>query len=185
MKVKIAVFLAEGFEEIEAVSTVDVLRRAEFEVDLISINEKFDVKGSHEIIVKADLLFKDCDFSNYDCLVLPGGQPGTDNLMEFSPLRELLLKHSAANKTIAAICAAPQILGMIGLADNKEITHYPGSTNFLEKAILKPHMASIEDGNIITGSSAGAALKFALQIVDHFTDTQNMLRIHDILVMNY
>ncbi|WP_338972937.1 DJ-1 family glyoxalase III [Spiroplasma endosymbiont of Panorpa germanica] len=185
MKTKVAVFLAQGFEEIEAVSTIDVLRRADFEVNVISISKDLEVRGSHDIIVKADNLFEGADFSQYDCLVLPGGQPGTDNLMEFSPLRDLLLQHASKNKVIAAICAAPQILGMLGLADNKEITHYPGCTKFLDKAILKPHMASIEDGKIITGSSAGAALKFALQIIDHFTDTQNMLRIHDILVMNY
>ncbi|AHI53723.1 DJ-1 family protein [Spiroplasma sabaudiense Ar-1343] len=185
MKPKIAVFLASGFEEIEAVSTIDVLRRADFEVNAIAIGGDLMVEGSHKITIKADLLFDKVDFKDYDCLILPGGQPGTDNLMEFSPLRELLLNHAKQNKTIAAICAAPQILGMIGLADGKEITHYPGSDKYLEKAILKPHMASIEDGKIITGSSAGAALKFALQIIDHFTDTQNMLRIHDLLVMNY
>ncbi|WP_338970686.1 DJ-1 family glyoxalase III [Spiroplasma endosymbiont of Labia minor] len=184
-KTKIAIFLATGFEEIEAISSIDVLRRAEFDVQIISVTDNLTVKGNHNIQVVADKLINEVDLSSFDGLVLPGGQPGVSNLMEVSLLRDALIKQAGENKLIAAICAAPQMLGMLGLADGKEVTHYPGAIEYLDKAIKKPQMAAVEDGKIITGSSPGGAIQFALQIVDHFTDTQNMLRIHELLVMNY
>ncbi|QGS51813.1 DJ-1 family glyoxalase III [Spiroplasma tabanidicola] len=188
----VAIFLATGYEETEMISTVDVIRRAEqmFKgsfpvVDIVSISDKKEVTGSHGITIKADKTIQEINFDSYDCLILPGGQPGVNNLMESETLMKNLKTHGEKGKTIAAICAAPQILGKLGLADNKEITHYPGSTKYLENATLKPHMTAIEDGNIITGCSIGGALQFGLQIVDHFTSTEQRLKLHETLVFNY
>ncbi|QBQ07577.1 4-methyl-5(b-hydroxyethyl)-thiazole monophosphate biosynthesis protein [Spiroplasma gladiatoris] len=188
----VAVFLATGYEETEMIATVDVIRRAEQMfpnsfpiVDIVSISDKNEVVGSHGISIRADKTIQEIDFNNYDCLILPGGQPGVDNLMESETLMKNLVEHAKKEKTLAAICAAPQILGKLGLVDNKEVTHYPGCDKYLQKAILKPHISAIEDGNIITGSSIGAALQFGLQIVDHFTSTEQMLQLHQSLVFNY
>ncbi|AHI52735.1 DJ-1 family glyoxalase III [Spiroplasma culicicola] len=189
---KVAIFLATGFEETEMISTVDVLRRAEslfkgsFEqVDMVSITDKTEVTGSHNITIKADKTMQTINFDEYDCLVLPGGQPGVDNLMQCEVLMNAIEKHAQANKTLAAICAAPQILGKLGLLDKVEVTFYPGCDSYLDNAVKKPQMSAIADGNIITGSSIGGALQFALQIVDHFTSTEQMLALHETLVFNY
>ncbi|AGR42029.1 DJ-1 family glyoxalase III [Spiroplasma diminutum] len=189
---KIAIFVANGFEDTEVVATVDVLRRAEKlfpgsfpVVDIVSINDSKQVKGAWNIQITADKLIGEINFSNYDCLVLPGGKEGVDHLKSNEILMNAVEKHGKENKIIAAICAAPQILGKLGLVDGIEITHYPGCDQNLEKAIKKPHMSAIADKNIITGSSIGGALQFALQIVDHFTSTEQMLELHQTLVFNY
>ncbi|ARU91941.1 DJ-1 family protein [Spiroplasma clarkii] len=189
---KVAVFLATGFEETEMISVVDVLRRAEKTfpgsfsiVEMVSITDVKQVTGAHNITIQADKTMQEINVADYDCLVLPGGQPGVDNLMNCETLMTALTNHAKADKTIAAICAAPQILGKLGLVDGIEVTHYPGCDQYLDKAIKKPHMSAISEGNIITGSSIGGALLFALQIVDHFTSTEEMLQLHQQLVFNY
>ncbi|AGR41021.1 DJ-1 family glyoxalase III [Spiroplasma taiwanense] len=189
---KVAIFVANGFEDTEMVATCDVLRRAEkmFSgsfpvVDIVSINDSKHVKGAWNINVIADKVISEIDFNNYDCLVLPGGRTGVDHLKESEILMNALENHAKQNKIIAAICAAPEILGKLKLVDNVEITHYPGCDKDLDNAIKKPHIAAISDGNFITGSSIGAALQFGLQIVDHFTSTEQMLKLHDSLVFNY
>ncbi|WP_339029378.1 DJ-1 family glyoxalase III [Spiroplasma endosymbiont of Cantharis nigra] len=189
---KVAIFVANGFEDTEVVATVDVLRRAEKlfpksfpVVDIVSINDSKQVKGAWNIEIMADKLINNINFSEYDCLILPGGRVGVDHLKESEILMKALEKHAKANKVIAAICAAPEILGKLGLVDGIEVTHYPGCTSNLEKAIKKPHISAIADKNFITGSSIGGALQFALQIVDHFTSTEKMLELHKTLVFNY
>jgi 4-methyl-5(b-hydroxyethyl)-thiazole monophosphate biosynthesis len=189
---KCAIFLANGFEETEAVGTVDVLRRAEAhlkgsfpEVDYVSMNTELEVTGRWGTKITADKLFGDLDLTSYDALILPGGLDGVENLMKSEKLMDGVKTHADAGKTVAAICAAPQILGMLGLVKNKEVTFYPGCDKYLDDAMKRPSAAAIEDGNIITGSSIGGALQFALQIVDHFTTTENMLELHQKLVFNY
>jgi len=189
---KVAIFLATGFEETEMISTVDVLRRAEttfqnsFPVmDIVSITDNKTVTGAHNIIITADKTIQEINFSEYDCLILPGGKIGVDNLMLSDTLMNALKQHAKAGKAIAAICAAPQILGKLGLIDNIDVTYYPGCDKFLDKANKKPHLSAITDKNIITGSSIGGALLFALQIVDFYTSTEKMLKLHDQLVFNY
>ncbi|AOG60284.1 4-methyl-5(b-hydroxyethyl)-thiazole monophosphate biosynthesis protein [Spiroplasma helicoides] len=187
----VAVFLANGFEETEMVATVDVIRRAESKfkgsfpiVDLVSITDKIQVIGGHNITINADKTISEINFDNYDCFILPGGVPGVPNLMESEVLMKNLKEQASKDKVMAAICAAPQILGKLGLVDNVEVTHYPGSDEFLDKAVKKPHYRAIADGNIITGCSIGGALHFGLQIVDHFTSTEQMLEIQQSLVLN-
>lgn len=161
---KVYIFLAEGFEEIEAITTIDVLRRAELDVTTVSITETKEVRGAHNITVSADSLFTDCNFSDADLLLLPGGLPGAHNLNDFEPLKELLISFNERKKTIAAICAAPLVLGGLGILKHKTVTCYPGFEGELEGA--KYTASALEnDKNIITAKGPGAAMYFSLAIV--------------------
>ncbi|MFW6007416.1 MAG: DJ-1 family glyoxalase III [Bacillota bacterium] len=163
---KILVPLAPGLEEIEAVSSIDVLRRAGLEVITVSINEKEEVKGDHGITLKADDLIENIDAENLDGIVLPGGMPGAENLKNTKKLLDMIQKVNDNDGLIAAICAAPMVLEEAGVIKDKDATSYPGfgekmpSCNYQEKEVVK-------DGNIITGRGPGVALKFALQIVEY------------------
>ena len=164
---KIAVHLAEGFEEIEAISIIDVLRRAEFEVTVVSMIKSVEVDGAHEITVKADTLFDDMDYDNIDMIVLPGGMPGSANLKAHSGLREQILNFNDMKKPLAAICAAPMVFGNLGLLKEKQATCYPGFEDELHGAVITGEAVE-EAENIITGKGAGVAIKFALKIVEKF-----------------
>ncbi len=162
---KIVVPLAEGFEEIEAVSIIDVLRRAEFDVIIASVTGNTVVTGSHKIKVTSDLLFNEVNFSEVDMFVLPGGMPGAENLKKHEGLRRKLTEFNKNKKPLAAICAAPIVLGDLGILENKTATCYPGYEDGLKGANVTD--GSVEhDGNIITGRGAGVAVKFALKIVE-------------------
>nr|WP_320022998.1 DJ-1 family glyoxalase III [uncultured Draconibacterium sp.] len=164
---KIAVHLADGFEEIEAISIIDVLRRAGFHVTIVSMNKSMEVNGAHEITVKANVLFEDLDYDNIDMIVLPGGMPGAANLKAHSGLREQILNFNDMKKPMAAICAAPMVFGNLGLLKEKQATCYPGFEDELHGAIITG--ADVEEaGNIITGKGAGVAIQFALKIVEKF-----------------
>ncbi len=162
---KIAVHLAEGFEEIEAISIIDVLRRANFDVKVISITKAIEVNGAHNITVKADVLFENVDYQLMDMIVLPGGMPGAENLRAHSGLREQILNFNDSNKPLAAICAAPMVFGNLGLLKNKNATCYPGFEDELHGAIITGDDVEEAD-NIITGKGAGVAIQFALKIVE-------------------
>lgn len=162
---KIAVHLAEGFEEIEAVSIIDVLRRAEFEVLTVSITETIEVTGSHGIKIFADQLFSNVDYELLDMIILPGGMPGAANLNEHLGLREQILNYHESKKYLAAICAAPLVFGSIGILKGKKATCYPGFENQLHGAIATGENIEVAE-NIITGKSAGVAIDFALKIVE-------------------
>jgi len=162
---RIAVFLAEGFEEIEAVSVIDVLRRAAIDTLVVSITGKAEVRGSHGIVVKADLLFEGVDFERVEGMVLPGGMPGSGNLKNHEKLKQRLKQFNEENKLLGAICAAPMVLGELGILAGKDVTCYPGFEQYLVQANLKSEPV-VEDLNIITGCGAGAAIQFALRIVE-------------------
>ncbi len=163
----IAVHLAEGFEEIEAISIIDVLRRAELNATAVSITESLEVTGSHNIKVVADNLFSDVDYGVVDMIVLPGGMPGATNLNKHSGLREQIIKFNESAKYLAAICAAPLVFGSLGILKNKEATCYPGFENQLHGAILTHRKVEVA-GHIVTGKGAGVAIDFALKIVEIF-----------------
>jgi 4-methyl-5(b-hydroxyethyl)-thiazole monophosphate biosynthesis len=163
----IAVHIAEGFEEIEAVSIIDVLRRAEFKVIIVSISEEINVTGSHGIKIFADQLFKDVDYSEIDMILLPGGMPGATNLQEHLGLREQILNFNESGKALGAICAAPLVFGNLGILKTKKATCYPGFENQLHGAVVTGDNVVITD-NIITGKGAGVAIEFALAIVEKF-----------------
>lgn len=164
MKKKVLLFLAEGFEEIEAIAPIDILRRADIIVQTVSISDSLNVKGSHGIVVKADVLFKDVDFSNTKMLILPGGMPGTSNLNEHSELKVKLTEFDEDGKYIAAICAAPSVLGQLGMLKGKRAVCYPGWEEKLKGAYTSEHRIEI-DNNIITARGAGVAIEFALALV--------------------
>ena len=161
---EVFVFLAEGFEEIEAVATIDVIRRAEINVTTVSISNDYLVKGAHAISVMADKLFTEADFSNGDMLILPGGMPGASNLNNHAGLKNLLNSYVTHEKKIAAICAAPLVLGGLGILQGKNATAYPGFETTLTGAEYVKTGVVI-DGNIITGRGPGFAVDFGLAIV--------------------
>ncbi len=161
---KAFVFLATGFEETEAIGTVDVLRRGGIEAVTVSITGDKQVSGAHGIDVIADVLFDEADFSEADALVLPGGMPGSNNLNAFEPLKELLLNQYRKEKVVAAICAAPLVLGGLGLVKNRKATCYPSFEPKLIGATIVDEPAVI-DGHVITGKGPGLVFNFALAII--------------------
>lgn len=161
---QIAVFLADGFEEIEAITIIDVLRRADFKVTTISISNNTEVTGSHQIKLIADRLFDQTDFGIFDMIILPGGMPGAKNLDEHKGLKIQIAKFNELQKPIGAICAAPFVLGNLGILKNKNVVCYPGYENYLVGANVKNDSVAVSD-NIITGRGVGAALDFSLKIV--------------------
>lgn len=162
---KIAIFFATGFEEIEALTVVDILRRAGETVQMVSITGEKRVTSSHDVTVEMDLLFSEVDFTTLDVLVLPGGMPGTKNLEAFAPLMEQVDTFVKAGKLVTAICAAPSILGHRGHLKGKKACSFPTFEDHLEGADVKREPAVI-DGNIITGRGMGAAIPFGLAILE-------------------
>lgn len=158
------VFLATGFEEIEAIAPIDIFRRANLDVVTVSISETKEVCGAHGITVLADALFADTDFSSADLLFLPGGMPGTKNLDASEALKQLIGVQLENDKPVAAICAAPSILGKMGLLNDKEAICYPGFENQLTGAILSENKI-VTSGLIHTAKGAGVAIQFALSLV--------------------
>lgn len=157
-------FLAEGFEEVECLAAMDVLKRAGDEIKLVSVTGSLEVSGSHKFTIKADCLFEEADFSEAHVLFLPGGMPGTANLAAHKGLCDLLVSAMHENKMIAAICAAPTVLGKLGLLEGKNATCYPGMEEGLTGAkYVKTGV--VTDGNIITGRGLGYALDIGLELV--------------------
>lgn len=160
-----AIFLAPGFEEIEALTVVDLLRRKSITCDMISLSGKTEVTGSHNICVTADKKIEEISFEDYDCLILPGGMPGTKNLEANEMLMENLDSFNSKGKLICAICAAPSIFGHRGYLNGKNATSYPGfdkdmpDANYLCEAVVR-------DGNIITSRGMGTAIEFGAKIVE-------------------
>ena len=180
---KLVLFLATGFEEIEAIATLDVLRRSGLDVKSVSITEDYLVTGAHGISVQADSLFKDIDLLDVDMLILPGGMPGTKNLNADNRVKEALMAHAQRGKQLAAICAAPMILGQLGLLEGKEATCYPGNETYLKGAILSDYMV-VEDGNILTASGPSVALDFALQIIQFYLGDEKTEEVSKALLLS-
>jgi 4-methyl-5(b-hydroxyethyl)-thiazole monophosphate biosynthesis len=158
---KVLIPLAEGFEEIEALATADILRRAGIEVVLAGIPGTM-IKGRSGVKVVADSRIDEINKNDYDCLVLPGGNPGYINLGKSKIVTEIINDFNSKGKPIAAICAAPSILAKQGILDNKRATIYPG----MEREIPRPRPASVvTDGHITTSQGPGTAIDFALEIV--------------------
>lgn len=161
---KVAVFFATGHEEIEALTVVDLLRRAGVETNMISITGQLQVNGAHDIMTKMDKLFEEENFSEYDITVLPGGMPGTTNLEAYEPLMKLLKERVEQNKMIAAICAAPTVFGHAGFLKGKKACCYPGMEDGLLGAEVSYNEVEV-DGNIITSRGMGTAIPFALKLI--------------------
>lgn len=157
-------FLAEGFEEIEAITVIDVLRRADILLKTVSITPCLQVKGAHGITIEADAAFETIETDNFDYLILPGGMPGTKHLDESEQLNKWLLAHVQNGGRVAAICAAPSVLGRLGILKGKKATCYPGFEPALQGADFTAAAVEV-DGNVITANGPAAALRFALSIV--------------------
>ena len=170
------VFFADGFEEIEALTSVDVLRRAGLDVVMTSVTGNKMVTGAHNVVVQVDELFETADFSETVQLVLPGGMPGAETLANHKGLQELLMKFDAEKKPIAAICAAPMALGKLGLVKGRKVTSYPGFEGFLEGAEYTANLVE-QDEYIITGKGPGASLPFALKIVERLISKEKAQKI--------
>lgn len=159
------VFLAEGFEEIEALCPIDLMRRAGIEVTTVSVSGDKQVLGSHNISVEADILMDQLRIDELpELIMLPGGMPGAVNLSEDRRLCELLRSSAASGGRIAAICAAPFILGQLGLLKDREATCYPGYEESLTGARIS-EKGVVRDGNIITATGMGVAFEFGLELV--------------------
>jgi 4-methyl-5(b-hydroxyethyl)-thiazole monophosphate biosynthesis len=160
------VFLADGFEEVEALTAVDVLRRAGMPVRTVSISSSLQVTGAHGISVKADAIYESTLFGNPGWLILPGGLPGADNLYKFAPLQGLLKQHAESSEgRIAAICAAPAVvLGKLGLLKGRKATCYPGFEGMLEGAEYIDTRV-VADDKFVLGNGPASALEWALAIV--------------------
>lgn len=179
---KVCVFLADGFEEVEAIMVVDMLRRAKIEVVTVSITGDLMVAGRSHIEIKADRLFEEIvDFDDVDMLVLPGGMPGTTYLEEYKPLTELLLEFDKRGKKLAAICAAPTILGKLGLLKGKEATCYPGMEDQLLGADWQDKKAVV-DGNIITSRGLGTSITFSLKLIEQLCGEEAAENVKDSVV---
>ena len=175
-------FLADGFEIIEALAPVDILRRGGQEVVTVSIHDRLEVTSAQNQTVVANVRFSDVEsFDDADWLLLPGGWPGADNLNKFEPLRQLLMEHYGKQRHIGAICAAPMVLGQLGLLQGKRATCYPSFEEYLQGCTHTGEVVTV-DGLITTGEGPAASLKYAYTILsqiispDELKDLQRGMR---------
>lgn len=166
---KAAVFFGTGYEEIEALTVVDLLRRAGIEVDCIAVDNNATVTGSHGITVGMNKAIKDIEFDNYDVLVCPGGLPGVDNLESCTALTDGLKAFYEAGKLIAAVCAAPRIFGHLGFVEGRKACIYPGMEGELKGAEVVFDKVAHDD-NVITSRGMGTSIAFGLEIVATLLD---------------
>ncbi len=166
---RVLVFLADGFEEIEALTVVDLCRRAGIDTETVSITDKPSVVGSHGIEIGADITIDAADFASADMIVLPGGMPGTKNLEACDALMTKVDEFIASGKKVSAICAAPTILGHRGHLNGLKAGCYPGLEGELKGASVSYDKVSVA-GNIITSRGLGTAIEFALAIITSLTD---------------
>ncbi len=164
---KVGVFLADGFEEIEGLTVVDLLRRAGIDTVTVSISNSRTVTGSHQIPVLADECIADTDFSALDMLLLPGGMPGTTHLEKCEPLMKQVDAFHRAGKYISAICAAPGVFGRAGILEGRDATVYPGLEGELKGAFPKTD-PTVKSDHILTSRGMGTAIAFGLAIVERF-----------------
>ncbi len=179
--IKIAVLAADGCEEIEALTVVDLLRRKGMDTDIISISNNKAVTGSHRIVFGAEKRINDVNMDDYDAVVLPGGMPGTTNLATHVGVSQIVKNFAASGKLLAAICAAPSVLGGIGVLEGKKATCYPGFEDKLVGAeVLEDRV--VADGNIITSRGMGTAIEFGLAIVEYFSDKNTADELADSII---
>jgi len=158
---KVALFLISGFEEVEALTAVDILRRGNVQVTTVSLTGKLLVEGKHAIFVQADALFEDVARNVFDMLVIPGG---TIAYMEHVPFMQYIENNAQSGKQLAAICAAPAVFGKLGLLNGKKAVCYPGMEEWLTGATIGTENV-VTDGDITTSRGPGTAIPFALRLL--------------------
>ncbi len=166
---KVAICMADGCEEIEGLTVVDLLRRAGVTVDMLSVSRETRVTGSHGIAFEADATAEKADWASYDGVILPGGMPGTLNLKKNPHVRKAVRDYDAEKKLVAAICAAPTVLADCGVLNGRAATCYPGLEGQLTGADFRTDSV-VADGHIITSRGVGTAIPFALAIVAYLKD---------------
>ncbi len=166
---KIGIFMANGCEEIEGLTVVDIVRRAGLDITMISISGSREVTSSHNVTFLADITKNDVDYNEFEGIVLPGGMPGTLNLGADETVIQVIRQFARERKLVAAICAAPSILGQEHILDGKNATCHPGFEDKLLGAVWKKEPVVV-DGNIITSRGMGTAIDFGLEIVRYFAD---------------
>ncbi len=173
MNKNVYVFLAEGFEEIEAITTIDLLRRAGLSTITVAIGNSLEVHGANHIPVIADIALAEVVYEQAQAFILPGGLPGVTNLNASEGLKDLLKKAYADKKLLGAICAAPMVFGQLGFLQGREATCYPSFEEHLQgyKAVAENQGVVIAD-NIITAKGAGCSVGFALAIIEKLCNKQ-------------
>lgn len=179
----ISIFLAEGFEECEALLVVDLVRRAGLNIEMVSISDSLTVTSSHKVSVIADKTLKDVDFDSQDMLVLPGGMPGTKNLEACEALMAELDKFYQAGKCISAICAAPSIFGHRGYMVSRDATSYPGFEEDMKGANYTLNPVAVSDF-ITTSRGLGTAIDFGLSIVERYCGKETADALAEKIVYN-
>lgn len=177
-------FLAEGFEDIEALAPVDIMRRAGLQVETVSITDEIVVCSAHGVGVVADKTLAEIDFEDAELMFLPGGMPGAKNLDECKDLCEGLVEHYQSGLPIAAICAAPMVLGHLGLLEGKKATCYPGFETELKGATYTAALVE-QDGQIITGKGPGAAMELGYVLVELLKDKQTADALREGMMYNF
>ena len=170
------VLLGTGFEEVEAIAPVDLMRRAGIEVQTVGITGK-TVVGSHKIPVEADILPEDMDLEAMDMIVLPGGLGGVASARASQAALDALRWGWEHDRFVAAICAGPTVLADLGIPEGKKATCFPGCEGQMGKANMVPGIAAIRDGKLITGTSAGCAIPFALELIKALRDDETAEKI--------
>ena len=178
---KAAVFFGEGFEEVEALTQVDLLKRAGIDVVMVSITHDEFVKGTHGVTIKCDMSIDKNKLKDADAIILPGGMPGTSNLAACNELKELITEFNNSGKLIAAICAAPSVFGGMGILKGKKACSYPGFEKYLTGAQVEYNNVSY-DGNIITSRGVGTAIDFASEIITYLLDERTAADVLDSIV---
>lgn len=182
MSKRVGILLAEGFEETEAVAVIDVLRRAELEVETLGVERK-NPRGSHGITVEADALLGERAGARYAMIVLPGGMPGAATLRDHPGAQALVRAHAASGAYLAAICAAPIALARAGALEGKRATCYPGFEDQLGGAVFEAS-AVVRDGRVVTSRGPGTALLFALALVEALCDRATAAALEDSLLVS-
>lgn len=177
-------FLANGFEEVEALAVVDILRRGGLDVQTVSCTGTDFIESAHGVTFKADVRIKDVDFSAAEMLLLPGGMPGATNLNEHPLVRKAVTEQNEKGGRIGAICAAPLVLGGLGVLKGKRATCYPGFENTLEGAEYTHELFTI-DGNVITGEGPAATFPYAYAILSMFVETEMVEQIKEGMMYNH
>lgn len=173
---KVYIFLADGFEDIEGLTVVDLMRRAQIDIRTVSIKDTKEVTTSHGIPLLTDLIFKETDFSDADMLVLPGGMPGTRYLGGYQPLTDLLTDFYNAGKKVAAICAAPSVFAQLGFLKERKATSYPTCLDGLPVGELREDSVVV-DGNVTTSRGLGTAIDFALSLIEQLLGAETAEKI--------
>ena len=165
------IFLAPGYEEVEMLTVVDLLRRSNISIDMVSITDSLEVTSSHNVTIKADKLFGEADFDEAKMIILPGGIPGTPNLLACTALTDKIKEFAAQKKWLSAVCAAPTVYGQLGLYNGCRATCYPGHEDKLGDAEYVIQPVAVDD-IFITSRGAGTTIEFAAAIVERFAGKQ-------------